>query len=173
MGTAIRRQVDIRDDVISLARLIDDVWRYPTALTKARYFEMHEDMDEHLESMAEGWYRDMAGEGDFINPEIPAADMQTLRAETKVVRDWVNSAVAHYSQKEKKFSGSVAPPLSQIHSSLDCIAKLFRKYQSLLNGFGVADPIMPFWQASFRVPWIADAAAYGKLVKEGEGPPPE
>jgi hypothetical protein len=37
MGSAIRRQVDTGGEVVSLGRLIDRVWRYPTVLSRERF----------------------------------------------------------------------------------------------------------------------------------------
>jgi hypothetical protein len=83
IGSTIRRQVDVRDDVVSLGRLIDRVWRYPTVLTRERFRNL-QGIDDG--PMVNGWFDDLAGSGDFINPEKPAQDLQDLRDKTAKVR---------------------------------------------------------------------------------------
>ena len=79
--------------------------------------------------MVNGWFDELAGKGDYINPEIPAQDMEDLRGETAVVRGWVNKAIAH-----KDATGRNPPPLTEIHSCIDVIFELFNKYGQLIRG---------------------------------------
>lgn len=44
-GLALRRQADMGRDVVSLARLIDRVWRYPTVLSLDRYRQQQNEAD--------------------------------------------------------------------------------------------------------------------------------
>jgi hypothetical protein len=148
MGSAIRRQVDVRDDVVSLGRLIDRVWRYPTVLTIERFFEAQ----GHDDSLAIGWFEELAGSGEFINPEIPAQDLQDLRDKTAKVRSWVNKAVAHKDAK-----GSGPPPLSEIHACIDVVFDLFNKYGQLIRGVSTQnDVVMRIWPVVFKTQWIPD-----------------
>jgi hypothetical protein len=59
MGSAIRRQVDVRDDVVSLGRLVDRVWRYPTVLSRKRFIAL-QGIDDA--PMVNGWFNDLAGQ---------------------------------------------------------------------------------------------------------------
>lgn len=168
MGSAIRRQVDVREDVVSLGRLIDRVWRYPTVLTRERF---HANPGQGS-SIAEGNFEALAGEGDFINPEIPAQDAEDLRTKTATVRGWVNKAVAHADAK-----GRDAPPLEEVHASIDAIFELFSKYYTLVHGPVVGgDVLMSNWPVVFRVPWIPDEqwVTISQAVSEiGREPPPQ
>jgi hypothetical protein len=149
MGSAIRRQTDVRNDVVSLGRLIDRVWRYPTVLTRSRFVDMQgiDDAD-----MVNGWFDQLAGKGDYINPEIPAQDMEDLLNRTAVVRGWVNKAVAH-----KDAAGREAPPLSEIHSCVDVVFELFNKYGQLIRGVTtIDDVVMTPWATVFRTQWVPD-----------------
>jgi hypothetical protein len=97
-GLAIRRQTDPRSDVVSLARLIECVWRYPTVLSRERH-RSRRSPDEF--DLADRRFDEIAGPGaDFIDPRIPAADFEELREETATVRKWVNTSVAHLTAKE-------------------------------------------------------------------------
>jgi hypothetical protein len=149
MGSAIRRQVDVGDDVVSLGRLIDRVWRYPTVLTRQRFHAL-QGIDDV--AMVDGWFNEMAGSGDYINPEIPAQDLEDLRKKTTKVRGWVNKAVAHKDAK-----GSGPPPLSEIHACIDVVFDLFNKYGQLIRGVGTQnDVVMSIWPVVFRTQWIPD-----------------
>src|SRR5262245_17442052 len=117
MGSAIRRQVEVRDDVISLGRLIDRVWRYPTALTYERFLKARGSDDALAPNdwvqLTNSWSSDVISHDDFINPEVPAQDSENLGERTAVVRRWVNKAVAH-----KDRAGGEAPPLAEVHGSI-------------------------------------------------------
>jgi hypothetical protein len=150
MGSAIRRQTEVREDVISLGRLIDRVWRYPTVLTRERFVAMQGIEDDA--PMVNGWFDDLAGSGDYINPEIPAQDLEDLQERTEVVRGWVNKAVAHKDAK-----GRDAPPLEQLHACVDVVFELFNKYSQLIGGRSIhGDVAMTAWPVIFRTQWIAD-----------------
>jgi hypothetical protein len=153
MGSSIRRQTDVRDDVVSLGRLIDRVWRYPTVLTRRRFVDM-QGIDQA--EMVNGWFDDLAGKGDYINPEIPAQDMEYLRERTAVVRGWVNKAIAHKDARERE-----APPLSEIHACIDVIFESFNKYGRLILGaITVKEVVLPPWAVVFETPWIPEDKRY-------------
>jgi hypothetical protein len=136
-----------------LARLIESVWRYPTVLSRERH-RSRRPPDEF--DLADRRFDEIAGPGgaDFIDPRIPAADFEELREETATVRKWVNTSVAHLTAKE---SPRETPPLPELHSSLDVVARMFVKYMNLIQGVHVVrSVVMESWPAIFRVPWIAD-----------------
>jgi hypothetical protein len=154
-GMAVRRQTDPRSDVVSLARLVDNVWRFPTVLTRERFLALQGDDDIPL--MDRG-FDDLAGTGEFIDPRIPAQDFADLQRKTARVRKWVNTSVAHLTAKG---SPSAAPPLQTIHDSVEEIFALFVKYMNLIHGVHVAsDVVMSPWPSVFRVPWIPDDDHY-------------
>ena len=158
LGSAIRRQVDVREDVISLGRLIDRIWRYPTALTRERFLQVNASADPEE---ANRRFRDLAGEGEFINPEILAQDLETLREETADARRWVNTAVAHHGARERE-----TPTLSELHRCVDVIFDLSNKYVQLLQGTTVArEPLMSNWPAIFKVAWIPHDQ-YPKIMRQ-------
>lgn len=162
LALGVRRMADTRSDVLSLARLIDRVWRYPTILTRERFLATQNTVGEDLRLMSEGWYTSMAGEGDFIDPRIPAQDFEDLQAKTKQVRDWVNHSVAHLTAKGKPRAGI---PLNAVHDAADVVADLFVKYNSLIQGVTIhSGVIMSYWPTIFRVPWIADDDQYRRVL---------
>ena len=155
----VRRMSDTRSDVVSLARLIDHVWRYPTVLSRERFVAtrgVDRLYSEHV-------FNDFASEGGaFIDPRIPAQDFQDLQARTRTVREWVNTSVAHLTAKEKPRGG---PPLQAVHDAVDDIADLFVKYAGLIRGVHFeTGVIMQPWPHVFRVPWIPDDDRYRQAM---------
>jgi len=55
----VRRIADSRSDVVSLARLIEDIWKYPTDLSRERYLATHGESG----GLAGGWFDGLAGTG--------------------------------------------------------------------------------------------------------------
>jgi hypothetical protein len=146
----VRRMADKGADVVSLARLIDRVWRFPWVLTRERFLAM-QGGDEGF-GLGHGWFESRAGTGDYIDPRIPARDFEDLQTKTKSVRDWVNKSVAHLAARSR-----TGPPLNDVHDAIDFVAGLFRKYQTLIGGVNVQlGVIMEPWPSVFRVPWIPD-----------------
>jgi hypothetical protein len=75
--------------------------------------------------MAHGWFDSMAGTGDYIDPQIPAQDFDDLQTKTATVRHWVNTSIAHLTEKRKP---KEAPPLQDVFDAVDVVADLLGKY---------------------------------------------
>jgi hypothetical protein len=156
----VRRMADRSSEVVSLARLIDNVWRYPWVLTRDRYVAM-QGTDDDIVRMANGWFDSMAGTGHYMDPRIPARDFDDLQAKTESVRRWVNTSVAHLTRKAKPKD---APPLQDVHDAVDTVADLFVKYNQLIRGVTIhSGVIMEPWPYVFTVPWIADEEAFREV----------
>ena len=161
LALGVRRMADKRSDVVSLARLIDHVWRYPTVLSRDRFLSL-QGSGEDLSDMAQGWFNSMAGTGDYMDPRIPAQDFEHLQLETRKVRDWVNTSVAHLTAKGKPREGL---PLQAVHDAVDVVADLFTKYNALIRGVTIhSGVIMSYWPTIFRVPWITDDDQYRAVL---------
>lgn len=166
LASAIRRQVDVGREIISLGRLMDRIWRFPTVLTRERYLALRDEDDRRG---ARAWWDANLGPGEFINPEIPAGDMDYLRNETAEVRRWVNRAVAHFGRRPPK-----APPLGMIHHGVDVIYELFHKYESVILGVAVAgDVVMTSWPTVFRSAWIPEESWESTMREIDEKTEPE
>jgi hypothetical protein len=159
-GLGVRRMADLRRDVVSLARLIDHVWRYPTVLSRERFIALQGEPDAFRQP--DSWFDGLAGTGDYIDPRIPAQDFSDLQTKTATVRQWVNTTVAHLTEKGRPREG---PPLRAVHDSVDVVADLFEKYHKLIRGGALhSGVIMQPWPTVFRVPWIANDAQFRAAV---------
>jgi hypothetical protein len=67
-ATGVRRMADKRSDVVSLARLIDHVWRYPTVLSRERYVATQGEDDR---AHAERVFDRVGGEGGHSSTRAP------------------------------------------------------------------------------------------------------
>jgi hypothetical protein len=156
----VRRMADRRSDAVSFARLIDNVWRYPTVLSRERFIAMQGPNDGF--GMAGGWFNSMAGTGDYIDPRIPAQDFADLQTKTKSVREWANTSVAHLTDKG---GPREALPLQAVHGAVDDVADLFVKYMQLIRGVTIhSGVILGPWPYVFCVPWIADDDAFRDVM---------
>lgn len=159
----VRRMADNRSDVVSLARLIDRVRRYPEVLTRERFLAM-QGVGEGLGRLAQDWFDGLAGTGDCIDPSIPARDFDYLRAETETVREWVNKSVAHLDVQGRLLEG---PPLQAVHDAVDVVADLFGKYNILIVGTTIhSGVLMQPWPYVFRVPWIENDDRFREVLSK-------
>lgn len=159
-GLGVRRMADRRSDVVSLASLIDHVWRYPTVLSRERYRELQGDDDV---ASSDRSFDSLAGEGGrFIDPRIPAQDFEDLRTKTATVRTWVNTSVGHLTAKGRLRESS---PLQDVHDAVDVVADVFVKYMGLIRGVHIeTGVIMEPWPYVFRVPWIPDDDQFHQVM---------
>jgi hypothetical protein len=124
-GLAIRRQVDMDRDVISLAGLIDRVRRHPDVLSCERFAARS--VLERPE--ADRVFDAIVGEGrDHIDPNVPRADLATLRTTTRKVVTWVDNEVAHYNEAKGRFAQGLT--FGDIHGSVDLMVDLSSKSRS-------------------------------------------
>ena len=159
----IRRQADLRTDVISLAALIKRVADAPEVLSRARFSDARgddEDADQDFDTLTS------AVGMDHIDPATPLDDLERLRDGTKSVRTWTSKEVAHYDPKKGTFE--VGLTYRDLHAAIDLVGELFQKYYSLIRIQHVALDMLvtSAWQVIFRVAWIPDEARMQAAMKQ-------
>jgi hypothetical protein len=161
---AVRRMADMDPKVISLARLLHRVKTQPTILTRERFTAMQKSIGNLSESEAETLFERVAGPDGYIDPEIPAQDLESLQSKTKAVRAWVNKNVAHVDPQGEPLGEK---RLHVIHAAVDVVADLFDRYNALIQGERLHSGVMitSNWPTVFRVPWIAEDQ-YLKVLDE-------
>lgn len=162
-GLAIRRQVEVRDDVVSLGRLLDRIAKSPNVLSRERYLaELHPD-DRRL---GNEFFDSLTTPGSMaIDPDVPLAHLKRLQDETAQVRKWVDKEVAHYDPKTGQFSEGLT--FGDIHQGIDLIFETLNHYKRLILGSTTAGSVsMPPWETVFEVAWIPDAAAWRQVVEK-------
>jgi hypothetical protein len=166
----IRRQTDVRTDVMSLAALIKRVAVAPEVLSRARFSDARSEDDD-----ANRDFDSLIGAPglDHIHPATPLEDLRRLREETESVRTWATKEVAHYDRNKGTFE--VGLTYGELHSAVDLVGELFRKYYSLIRVSDVllGHLVMPLWPVIFRVAWIPDEERLQAAMKQVvDGGPP-
>jgi hypothetical protein len=152
-GLGVRRQVDVRSDVISIGRLIDRVARFPEVLSRDHLFDRTSQWSTREESDAT--FSRVVGAGDFIDPAIPATDLDDLRVGTARVRKMVTKEFAHYDTNHGRFSEGVT--FGDLHAAIDVVVQMAVKYRRMIHGADMHPEVaMTHWPRIFRVAWISD-----------------
>jgi hypothetical protein len=166
-AVAVRRQADIHPDAASLGKLIEQIRDDASRITREFWLGLWSDPDEPLnpENMHDklmllqaerGWNDQYAGSvGKHLDPAIPSADFDQLRAIASKVKRYVDQHVAHADAAV--VSANVTLTLNDVHEAVDVIGDLFGKYYNLLTAsfFTEYVPVIQHdWMAAFRVPWM-------------------
>jgi hypothetical protein len=161
-GLAIRRQVEVRNDVVSLGRLLDRIAKAPGVLSRDRFLaELHRD-DHRLGN--EFFDALTSPEAKAIDPQAPRADLRQLRHDTRRIKVWVDKEVAHYDPKTGTFSQGLT--FGDIHRAIDVILETMNRYMQLIQGTTIAGSVsMPPWPAVFRVAWLPDDSAWREVME--------
>ena len=161
-GLAVRRQVEVSDDVVSLGRLLDRIAKSPNVLSRARYLaELHPDTPQ----LGNEFFDSLTAPGALaIDADVPREHLERLRNETAKVREWVDKEVAHYDPKTGQFSEGLT--FGDVHQAIDLIFETLNQYNQLILGTPTAGSVtMPPWEAVFKVAWIPDDAAWKQVVQ--------
>jgi hypothetical protein len=160
-GLAIRRQVEVADDVVSLGRLLDRIAKAPNVLTRERYLELH----AHNKRLGDKFFDDLTSPGaKAIDPEMPRRDLKRLRDETAKVREWVTKEVAHWDPKTGTFGEGLT--YADVHEGIDLIFEVMTPYRQLILGDTIDVGVtMPPWYAAFTVPWIPNDEALETVTR--------
>ncbi len=162
-GLAIRRQVEVRDDVVSLGRLLDRIAKAPSVLSRERYLaRLHPDEDQRLGNK---FFDSLTSPGaEAIDPSIPLADLERLRSGTAKIKTWIDKEVAHYDPEVGRFSEGLT--FGDVHGAIDLVFKVLNRYMQLIIGTTISGSVlMPRWEAIFRVAWLPDENAWRRVVE--------
>jgi hypothetical protein len=161
-GLAVRRQVEVADEVVSLGHLLDRISKSPDVLSRERYLaELHPTSRE----LGNEFFDELVGlRAKAIDRATPLTHLQQLRERTAKVTNWVSNEVAHYNKKTGEFSEGLM--FGDVHEAMDLIFETLNHYTRLILGTTISSSVsMPPWEAVFRVRWIPDDDAYGHVVQ--------
>jgi hypothetical protein len=164
-GVAVRRQVEVADDVVSLGRLLDRIAKSPNVISRERYLaELH----PTTPGLGNEFFDELVGPGaNAIDAQTPLDQLKELRDKTERIRQWVSNEVAHYNRKTGEFSEGLT--FGDVHDAMDLIFETFNRYCQLILGTTVSGSVtMPPWAAVFRVAWIPDDDAFRRVVETQE-----
>jgi hypothetical protein len=148
---AVRRQCEVSDRVVSLARLLAEIQAHPEIVSRERYVGCY---PRGTQWIGHREFDDFAAEtGAHVSGEVVATDLVRLRELAEPVKQYVYRRLAHFD----KAPPDVIPVFDDLDIAIDAIGDAFRKYLRLLTG---ADrtPIAPVanydWLAPFCIPWL-------------------
>jgi hypothetical protein len=152
---AIRRQADTDRRVCSLALVIKQMRDNAEALTRDSYVSLWDQNDELLVQRGQRNFDLLAGEGgDHLDPAIPTADLEALKAAAERVRIYVNEHIAHDMANP---TIPEMPTYSDLHDAIDALGEICKKYFVVLTADSMHtwEPFMQHdWEAIFRVAWL-------------------
>lgn len=157
VALGIRRLVDpdrAYKRAISLYRLIEDISKYPQAMTRNYYVsQYHKWMQK--EGLADRDFDIFANKrGPLISAYKLNRDMKRLQRETQRIRTFTNKWIAHYDLK-----GRIRrlPTFKDVDETLKVVDAIFCKYYLLLTrgGMTTSKPVLQYdWKKPLRHPWI-------------------
>lgn len=148
---AVRRQVKIDRDSISLGRLLDEMCRTPEAMSRVQYKALH---DYAAEETSDKNFDRLAGEGaPFIDTVLVKNDLEKLKSLALSCEDYADRKVAHLDKGGVK----TPPTFNDLNDCISYMESLLLKYQLLFrkdcaNSF--APVIQGNWKEIFREPWL-------------------
>jgi hypothetical protein len=140
--------------IISLARLLLDVFVQPHEVSRQRFHEMNAGrglsgarIDQIFEAAG------VPAGRDAIEGKTVTSDLTTLIKATKSVHGYADRKVAHIDERGWT---STIPTFGELDDAIDVLADVCRKYSKLLGRGDIRfEPIVPpSWKAVFRVAWI-------------------
>jgi hypothetical protein len=150
----VRREADRGSNVMNLSQLMYQMSHRPEVMSRKRY-KAHFPADTVIpEQMQDEQFTNMCGSGDYMDPKIIKKDRRRLERDCKKVVDYANKMIAHRSTEKRELT------LVEIHTAMDAIEAVHKKYYVLLTGGGLVTvtPAIQFnWEKVFMIPWAPKA----------------
>ena len=154
-AVAVRRQADTTRNTASFARLLMDVRKGASAITRTYWVTLTAPEDDMDRILALRSWDEQFGGGDRLDPALPERDRATLLAAADSVKKYVNDNIAHFSPDP--VARDVTLNVADVHEAMDALAELYHRYYVLLTGVNLAT-LTPVLQHAFRrVPTAVDA----------------
>jgi len=157
MVTSIRRLVDNRRSTMSYRRLLEDIHRNPTVLSRSRFKAnfVCGDWDEHE---ADTCFDQLVGVGrEHIDREFVQGQIDELVSKTKALTTFANRRITHHEDIEV----TEIPKVGDAHTALDYLESIMKYYWNLFRceDFLRAEPYLQYnWKEIFYFPWIEGEA---------------
>ncbi len=160
ISIGIRRQIKIKGQSISFARLLNELANTPAVLSRKYYVSLYK--GSNVEQFADKDFDRFCGTNKtYISPDMVLIDLGKLKRAASVVEDFADKRIAHHDKQQPK----VLPRFEQIDSSLDILDKLYCKYHGVFHASAMSSlmPVYQYdWKQIFTVPWL-------KYEEEPEG----
>lgn len=154
-AVAIRRQVERRKGVISLARLVLEMTEDAGRLSR-EFFLSRFGNDENKIVWAERfWAEQYSGKiGDHLDPAIPSADLKQLDATAGNIKAFVDKHLAH--RDASPLRPERMPKFVDLDPAIDTMGAVYSRYFGLITGVAEPTLVPKFdhdWKAVFYQQW--------------------
>lgn len=151
---AIRRQVKSKKDSISLARLLEEIYKKPEILSRERFVNLYKEKGED-ENIASEHFDALVGKGrNFVDPDQVCSDLDELRQKSKKIEKIVDKRLAHYDRGAININNIT---FEEIDESIDFLEKLLKKYYYLIRAIDkkhiLPETLFEEWMAIFDETW--------------------
>lgn len=147
----VRKQLDNREDSISLARLLNEIIQTPSVLSRERIMRIYlkdpnsDEEKRFLERIGRRDFDKFAGVGNnHVDSKLVEEDLLRLQDIGRKIKNYGNKRVAHLDRSGLKH----LPTFNELNASIDCIEKLLKKYLLLFRA--VSYKTLPVWQYDWK-----------------------
>ncbi len=152
----IRRQIDLRTNDISLARLLFEIAERPDVLNWKKFESLYRGSTVKFNAWSDfkkfyGWKKYIRKK--HINPAMVRSDLRKVKHEINKLKKYTDKKVAHWSNIPTR----KILTFESLESPLKTMEKLMIKYQLIFNANNYSSLMPTFqydWEAIFREPWI-------------------
>lgn len=160
----IRKQVKERNDSISFARLMKEIYDTPDVLSRARYVALYKNSGR--KRFANKDFDRFAGKVEIhVDPKLVKSDIQELKEKVQICEKYTDMRVAHIDKR----SINHIPTFEDIDNCIDLLETFLKKYLLLLRASS-PNSILPVWQYNwkeiFSEPMVAETAYQLEQVVE-------
>jgi hypothetical protein len=125
---AIRRQIKIDNQSISLARLLSEIIEDPMSLSRTYFNSLY--VGSAVETLADEDFDRFAGSSkDHICPRMVRSDLEALKLHSKNIEDFADKRIAHHDKKEPKN----LPTFSEVDDCINLLDQLYVKYHLVFH----------------------------------------
>jgi hypothetical protein len=155
----VRRQLDTTSGTVSFIRLLEELRKTPLLITRD-YVVEHSSFWQALSDRAnfgnEMFNRMVGIDKNHLERGQIKADEDKLKEKAKLIIDYANQYIAHFS--EKPYSSCV-PKFYELDDCMNTLETLLQKYYFLIKGIelpkiDIASSFVYDWKEIFTFPWI-------------------
>jgi hypothetical protein len=152
VALGVRRQVRVKDDAISLVRIMSQMRDCAAQLTLDFYLERFPRNPDYDVPWQEWTFKQISEDGRVASTTIIDAHIGELKRLTTEIEAFADKTLAH--RDKKGYSGKVT--FNDLDAAVDALDDIACKYISVLTGKGYSSlqaTIVFDWKRIFRVPW--------------------
>lgn len=157
---AVRRQASApRPDSVSLTRLLDEIEKRPSIMSRQRFVAMYPEGPARDWSAGPDYDRFSDKNGNQVSSEVVQRDLDRLDLAVKNVTILATKRVAHLDYRKPI---DPVPTFVDLDKAIDTLGSVFNKYNVLLTGtamLSMEPTIVVDWTAIFQVPWLPGVSA--------------